>query len=61
MAHLVTELELMKRPQALSKAATKPESLLNAVNTRALYFLCTSSIVFTYIFGSWRRKRKTKV
>ena len=29
----------------LSNAATNPASLLNAVITRALYFLCTSSIV----------------
>ena len=52
LAALVTELLLMKRPQALSSAATKPLSLLNATSTRALYFLCTSSIVFTYTFGS---------
>ncbi|EZA46901.1 hypothetical protein X777_00729, partial [Ooceraea biroi] len=46
-AALVTELLLMNRPQALSRAATKPLSLLNATSTRALYFLCTSKIVFT--------------
>ena len=31
----------------LSKAATKPASLLNAVTTSTLYFLCTLSIVCT--------------
>ncbi|KYM87444.1 hypothetical protein ALC56_12084, partial [Trachymyrmex septentrionalis] len=46
-AALVTELLLINRPQALSRAATKPLSLLNATSTKALYFLCTSKIVFT--------------
>ena len=31
----------------LSKAATKPASLLKAVTTSTLYFLCTLSIVCT--------------
>jgi hypothetical protein len=52
LAAFVTELALMNLPQALSNAATKPLSLLKATNTRALYFLCTSNIVFTYILGS---------
>lgn len=40
----------------LSRAATKPASLLNADMTRALYFLWTSSTVCTYILGSLCRE-----
>lgn len=36
----------------LSRAATKPASLLKADMTKALYFLCTSRVVCTYTFGS---------
>lgn len=52
LAAFVTALAFMKRPQALSSAATKPLSLLKATRTRALYFLCTSRMVLTYTFGS---------
>ena len=52
----VTELLLMNLPQALSREATKPLSLEKAVNTRALYFLCTSKMVLTYSCGSWNKK-----
>ena len=47
LAIFVTALTLMKRPHALSKAATKPASLLKATSTKALYFLWTSSMVCT--------------
>lgn len=56
-AILVTALLLMKRPHALSSAATKPASLLKADMTKALYFLCTSSVVCTYTLGSWTQRR----
>ena len=49
---LVTELLLMNFPQALSREATNPLSLVNAVNTRLLYFRWTSRIVLTYNLGS---------
>jgi len=35
---LVTELLLMNFPHALSREATNPQSLVNAVSTRLLYF-----------------------
>lgn len=38
----------------LSRAATNPASLLNAVSTNALYFWWTSRIVSTYTLGSCR-------
>lgn len=49
---VVTAFVLMNFPHALSRAATKPESFLNETKTSALYFLCTSSMVWTYTFGS---------
>ena len=47
LAIFVTALTLVKRPHALSKAATKPASLLKATSTKALYLLWTSSMVCT--------------
>lgn len=40
----------------LSSAATKPASLLKADMTKALYFLWTSRVVWTYTLGSWKRR-----
>merc|ERR1712214_121175 len=54
----VTQFVLMNLPQALSRAATKPLSLLKAVKTRALYLRCTSKIVLTYNLGSCNVKRE---
>jgi len=55
-ADTVTAFLLMKRPQALSKAATKPGSLSKELSTSASNFLCTFSMVCTYRAGSYQQE-----
>lgn len=53
---LDSSLRLRLASPTLSRAATKPASLLKADMTRALYFLCTSRVVCTYTLGSCKHK-----
>lgn len=51
-----SSFRLLFRSPTLSRAATKPASLLKADMTSALYFLWTSRVVCTYTLGSWKEK-----